>query len=260
MSLLQLKDISKQYRARRSFWEKTRKIQALNNVSLTLDQGTCTGLVGRSGSGKSTLAKIIMAIEIPEHGDVLFKGKNIFQQNKANQRKLRRHFQMVFQDPFSALNPKLPIGKSIAEPIDNFENISSIEKREKVRQLLEAVGLKASDIYKYPHQFSGGQLQRVNIARAIAIKPDLLVLDEVVSSLDIMVQVQILDLLLELKEKYHLTYLFISHDLHAAKYISDHFIVMDHGEIVEEIKNVKQVDTLEHQVSKDLLASVLLAH
>lgn len=257
MSLLVLEGISKSYQSRSSVWERSRQIDVLRNVSLTLERATCTGLVGKSGSGKSTLARIIMGLETADRGQVIFKGDILHQLNKKNLKKLRCHFQMVFQDPFNALSPKITIAKSIAEPLENYEMLTSSEKHEQVEELLEAVGLKPSDVHKYPHQFSGGQLQRVNIARAIALKPELIVLDEVVSSLDTLAQVQVLDLLLELKEKFHLSYLFISHDLDAAKYVSERFVVMDQGQIVEEINDIEQIEALIHPVSKDLLSYVL---
>ncbi len=256
MSLLELKEISKGYQVRSSVWGKSRQIEVLRDVSLTLERATSTGLVGKSGSGKSTLARIIMGLERADRGQVIFKGDILHQLKKKNLKKQRRHFQMVFQDPFNALSPKITIAKSIAEPLENYERLTPSEKHEKVEGLLEAVGLKPSDVHKYPHQFSGGQLQRVNIARAIALKPELIVFDEVVSSLDILAQVQVLDLLLELKEKFHLSYLFISHDLEAAKYVSDRFVVMDQGQIVDEVNDIDQIEALIHPVSRDLLSYV----
>ncbi|KHF38615.1 ABC transporter ATP-binding protein [Halalkalibacter okhensis] len=256
MSLLELKDISKSYQSKSFIWEKSKKIDVLKNVSLTLDQATCTSLIGKSGSGKSTLSRIIMGLENADKGQVLFKGEMINQLKKKELKKLRGHFQMVFQDPFNALSPKMTIAKSIAEPLMNYKMSSSSELSEKVEELLEAVGLQPSDATKYPHQFSGGQLQRVNIARAIALKPELIVLDEVVSSLDIFAQVQVLDLLLDLKEQFRLSYLFISHDLDAAKYVSDKFVVMDQGKIIDELCELDQMEELIHPVSKGLLSLV----
>ncbi|MGG0719909.1 dipeptide/oligopeptide/nickel ABC transporter ATP-binding protein [Robertmurraya massiliosenegalensis] len=260
MSLLIVSNVSKSYKLERSLFKKSKHIKALHNVSLTLEHGTCIGIVGRSGSGKSTLAKVIMGLEKADQGHIIFKGVPITQLDEKSLRKMRRHFQMVFQDPFASLNPRMTVGKSIAEPLENYDQLSSIEIREEVNTLLEAVGLMATDADKYPSQFSGGQLQRINIARAISLKPDLLVLDEVVSSLDTVAQVQVLDLLIKLQKQYKLSYVFISHDLQAITYISDRFIVMDEGKIVEEVLDVQNIEKLEHSLSKNQLSSVSLAH
>ncbi|WP_019153756.1 ABC transporter ATP-binding protein [Robertmurraya massiliosenegalensis] len=260
MSLLMVSNVSKSYRLEHSWFKKSKQIKALQNVSLTLEHGTSIGIVGRSGSGKSTLAKIIMGIEKADQGHILFKGIPFTNLDKKSFIKMRRHVQMVFQDPWSSLNPRMTIGRSIAEPLENYFQLSAIEKREEVNRLLEAVGLMATDADKYPSQFSGGQLQRINIARAISLKPDLLVLDEVVSSLDTVSQVQVLELLLKLQKQYNLSYLFISHDLQAVTYISDHFIVMDEGRIVEEVFGLQHTENLERSLSKNLVSSVPLAH
>ncbi|KAB8126588.1 ABC transporter ATP-binding protein [Gracilibacillus oryzae] len=255
MSLLELKNISKSYKTAKVMpWKKAKQINALQDVSLTLEPGICTGLIGKSGSGKSTLARVIMGLEKPDAGQVIFKGADLSELNANSLKKMRRHFQMVFQDPYSALNPRMTIGKSIAEPLENYEKWNTAQTEDKVKELLEEVNLKAADAYKYPGQFSGGQLQRINIARALALRPELLVLDEVVSSLDTIAQVQVLDLLIKLQQKFQLSYLFISHDMHATKYIANQFIVMDHGEIAEQLSDAANVEEMKHPVSKELLS------
>ncbi|RSL32359.1 ABC transporter ATP-binding protein [Salibacterium salarium] len=254
MTLLELKGVTKYYKtSHRSFLKKPRQIRALSDVSLSLEQGTCTGLVGKSGSGKSTLARVIMGLEKADSGQIIFKEESIPHLKNKKLKNMQQHFQMVFQDPYSALNPKITIGKSIAEPIENFEKLPSTEEDKKVKKLLVEVGLEPTDAYKYPSQFSSGQLQRVNIARALALKPELLILDEIVSSLDTIAQVQVLELLLHLQVKFNLSYLFISHDLQAANYICNQFVVMDNGGIVK--KEMTDLNN-DRTINPDLIESL----
>lgn len=257
MSLLELKDLQKTYLIRNSIWGKRKVVEAVKNVSLTLEEGECLGIVGESGSGKSTLGKIILGLEKPNHGEVLFQGKNLYRLKAKELKPLRRNMQVVFQDCYSAVNPKLSIGEIIAEPLRNYEKLTAVEEKKTVQNLLEIVGLHSQDIYKYPHHFSGGQLQRITIARAIALKPKLIILDEAISSLDVLVQVQILNLLMKLKEEFRLSYLFISHNLQAVNYISDRLAVMYKGDIIEWLDDMEQLKRLEHPVSKTLLSSEL---
>ncbi|QOS98701.1 nickel import ATP-binding protein NikE [Brevibacterium sp. JNUCC-42] len=257
MSLLELKDIKKTYLLGSSVWRTRKTVEAVKSVSLTLEEGVCLGLVGESGSGKSTLGKIILGLEKPDQGEVWFQGKNLYRLKAKELKELRRDLQVVFQDCYSAVNPRLTVGEIIAEPLRNFERLTAAQEIKKVQGLLETVGLYPEDMYKYPHQFSGGQLQRINIARAIALRPKLIILDEAVSALDALVQVQILNLLAELKEEFQLSYLFISHDLQAINYIADRIGVMYKGEIVEWLDDMEQLERLEHPVSKKLVSSVL---
>ncbi|SNS93816.1 peptide/nickel transport system ATP-binding protein/nickel transport system ATP-binding protein [Anaerovirgula multivorans] len=257
MSLLKVENVSKVYKSDRFLWGQQRITEAVKNVDLIIEEGTCLGLVGESGCGKSTLGKVILGLLKPNEGEVIFQGKNFCKSNGRRQYGLRRDLQVVFQDYSSSVNPKHNVEKIISEPIRNYLKLSPLEEKKKVLELLEIVGLNQNDIKKYPHQFSGGQLQRICIAKAIALKPKLIVLDEAISSLDVSVQAQILNLLLSLKEQFHLSYLFISHDIEAVSYIADRVAIMYLGRIVEEAENIKNLEELKHPYSKKLLASVL---
>lgn len=256
--LLELRQVSKHFHGGGIF-KQGRRVQATKEVSLTLGAKECLGLVGESGSGKSTLGRIILGIEKPEAGEVLFQGINLYGKDKAAIRAVRRDLQVVFQDCFSSVNPRMTAGESIAEPLKNFESLTYREALQTVGELLELVGLKAEDALKFPHQFSGGQLQRVCIARAISLRPKLIVLDEAVSSLDVLVQAQILELLSALREELSMSYVFISHDLAAVARLADRLAVMQAGEIVERLETMEDIHCLTHPVSLALLAAVLPA-
>lgn len=256
--LLELKGVNKHFHSGGVF-KQGRKVQAIKQVSLSLGPKECLGLVGESGSGKSTLGRIILGIEQPESGEVFFQGVNLYGKDKAAIRQVRRDLQVVFQDCFSSVNPRMTAGESIVEPLKNYEHLSYREQLRIVGDLLELVGLNAKDAYKYPHQFSGGQLQRVCIARAISLRPKLIVLDEAVSSLDILVQAQILELLSDLREELGMSYIFISHDLAAVCQLADKLAVMCAGEIVESLYTMEDIHCLTHPVSVALLAAVLPA-
>ncbi len=256
--LLELRQVSKHFHGGGIF-KQGRRVQATKEVSLALGAKECLGLVGESGSGKSTLGRIILGIEKPEAGEVLFQGINLYGKDKAAIRAVRRDLQVVFQDCFSSVNPRMTAGESIAEPLKNFESLTYREALRTVGELLELVGLKAEDALKFPHQFSGGQLQRVCIARAISLQPKLIVLDEAVSSLDVLVQAQILELLSALREELSMSYVFISHDLAAVARLADRLAVMQAGEIVERLEMMEDIHCLTHPVSLALLAAVLPA-
>lgn len=256
--LLELRQVSKHFHGGGIF-KQGRRVQATKAVSLTLGAKECLGLVGESGSGKSTLGRIILGIEKPEAGEVLFQGINLYGKDKAAIRAVRRDLQVVFQDCFSSINPRMTAGESIAEPLNNFEGLTYREALRTVGELLELVGLRAEDALKFPHQFSGGQLQRVCIARAISLRPKLIVLDEAVSSLDVLVQAQILELLSALREELNMSYVFISHDLAAVAHLADRLAVMQAGEIVERLETMENIHCLTHPVSLALLAAVLPA-
>jgi len=260
MNLLEIYNITKTFSLGNKFWGTKKTVTAIQDISLNLEEGCCLGIVGESGCGKTTLGKIILGLEKPERGEVFFLGKNIYQITGRELKELRREMQVVFQDSLSAVNPRLSIGRIISEPIRNYQQLSPSEERKQVQELLEIVGLNSADIDKYPHQFSGGQIQRVNIARAIALKPKLIVLDEAVASLDVSVQAQILNLLLDLKEEFKLSYIFISHDILAVNYMSDSLAVMYMGKVVELIDDIKLIDELRHPYSIKLLSSVLSDH
>lgn len=231
---LSISNLSKVYTKKIGFFNpKTSSIQALNKVNFTLKKGTCMAIVGESGSGKSTLAKVIMKLIVPDSGIIKLLGQNILNLPNNKVKKYRKTVQMIFQDPFSSLNPKFTIRQVLSEPLEihKMGNDNKIEK--KICEYIKLVGLDTDDLKKFPHQFSGGQRQRICIARALIVEPDLIVCDEPVSALDVSIQAQILELLKKLQRKLNLTYLFITHDLRVVKYIADEMIVLQNGKLVE---------------------------
>ncbi|MEW9699408.1 nickel import ATP-binding protein NikE [Paenibacillus sp. SI8] len=260
MSLLQVKDVTHTYGASSLFWRSKKQTTVLSGVSLAIEQGKCLGLLGTSGAGKSTLGKVILGLEKPQKGQVLFQGIDLYHTDTSTRRQLRRDLQVVFQDCYSSVNPRMTVEQIIGEPLDNYESLSVKEQTRTIGELLERVGLKPEDMGKYPHQFSGGQLQRINIARAISLKPKLLVLDEAVSSLDMVTQTQVLALFGELKSAFGLSYLFITHDIKAAYSISDTLAVMEKGEIAEQFADKSRLLSSKHPVVENLLGSILAEH
>ncbi|MFC5406329.1 ABC transporter ATP-binding protein [Cohnella soli] len=231
MSLLIANKITKTYSTSWWFRKRTSEGKGVKGVSFTLDEGTCLGILGESGAGKSTLGRIVLGLLPPDSGTLTFNGIDLYKSNRNARKQWRRDIQVVFQDSYSAVNPRMTVRDIIAEPLRNYERMSSQEERSAISELLELVGLVGDDMSKYPKQMSGGQLQRVNIARAIALKPKLIVLDEPVSSLDMIIQKQILDHLKHLKEKIGTSYLFISHDMSAVQYFADHIAILDQGSL-----------------------------
>lgn len=209
------------------------QVKALDDVSITLKAGSTLAIVGESGSGKSTLARCLLQLQPLDSGEVLFQGQDLAKLNAQSLRAVRKNLQMVFQDPFASLNPRMHVGEIIGEGLLIHQLGSVVERKNKVYQMLERVGLKANDALKYPHQFSGGQRQRIGIARALVLEPKVVVCDEPVSALDVSVQAQILLLLKELQVEMNLSYLFISHDLRVVRHIADEMVVMHKGKIVE---------------------------
>ena len=209
-------------------------VKAVNNVSLKIYSGEIYALAGESGCGKSTLAKAITKLVSPKEGDILFEGKSIMCHSKEEKKLYPKDVQMVFQNPYSSLNPKMKIGDILKEPLDINTNLSKKEKEERVLEILSDVGLQSTCLNLYPHQFSGGQRQRIAIVRALILKPKLLIADEPVSALDASIQAQIINLLKELKQKHNLTILFISHDMNVIKYLADRVGIMHFGNLVEE--------------------------
>jgi peptide/nickel transport system ATP-binding protein len=232
--LLEVIDVEKKYLSKTGWFSKDIPFKAVDGVSFKIYPGETIGLVGESGCGKSTLGNAILQLDKATAGRILYKGKSITNLKTDELRKLRKDIQIVFQDPFASLNPRLTVGNAILEPM-KVHNIgtSDSERKEKVLTILEKVGLDASYFNRYPHEFSGGQRQRVGIARTIALEPQLIVCDESVSALDISVQAQVLNLLNDLKVQFGFTYLFISHDLAVVKYMADQLIIMNQGKIEE---------------------------
>jgi peptide/nickel transport system ATP-binding protein len=232
--LLEINNVSKVFWNASGIFKKQMPFKAVNGVSFKIYEGETLGLVGESGCGKSTLSNLILQLDTATEGTIFYKGADITKVSKSNLRKLRKDIQIIFQDPFASLNPRLSVGEAILEPMMVHQIGSNYkERKEKVIQLLRRVGLDETAFNKYPHQFSGGQRQRIGIARAIALEPKLIICDESVSALDISVQAQVLNLLNELKENFNFTYIFISHDLAVVKYMSDQLLVMKEGKIEE---------------------------
>jgi peptide/nickel transport system ATP-binding protein len=235
---------------------RERPVQALRSVDLDIHPGETLALVGESGSGKSTLARVLMRTITPTSGTVAFRGSDILGLGGGALRSLRRHFQMVFQDPFSSLNPRLSVGSAIAEPLLVHGLARGRALRERVAECLKMVGLDSSVAARRPHEFSGGQRQRICIARAIACQPDFIVADEALSALDTSLQGQIIDLFQDLKERFALTYLFISHDLSVVRQISDRVAVMYLGQVVELAPTEELYANPKHPYTQALLAAV----
>lgn len=255
--LLKVLNIKKSY-TQKKFLKKSVKI-VLNDVSLSLEQGKCLGIIGESGSGKSTLGRIITGIEKADSGVVEFEGKNIHQKENGN---VKNDVSIVFQNYVSSVNPKFSVAQIIAEPliISSQVNKSKINKNkidEEVKKLIKIVGLSEEFLERFPHELSGGQLQRVCIARAIVTKPKFILLDEAVSSLDVSTQVEILDLLQKLKKEYNLSYIFITHDLLTITYICDSVIFFKDGKIEEKIDDIRNLKNIKKDYSKKLLEAVI---
>lgn len=252
-NMLILENVHKAYRPKRLLPGRTTEVKAVNGVSLEVKPGETLGFIGESGCGKSTLARVAVGLERPSAGEVFYSGINIHA-SSGNLKKVRKDLQIVFQDPYASLNGKLTIRQIINEPLQNFFKLVKGEEQEIVCRLLGDVGLPASIRFAYPHELSGGQRQRVALARAMALKPCYIVLDEPLASLDVSVQAQILNLLLDLKEKYNTAYIFISHDLRAVRYLCHRVAVMYRGRIVE-ILPAALLDQALHPYTRLLVSS-----
>lgn len=239
--LLEIVNLHKDFISNASWFSKPAIVKAVNDVSFKIYEGEVLGLVGESGCGKTTLSRTILQLEKATSGSILYKGTDITKLSKSAFKKLRKEIQIIFQDPFSSLNPRVTVGNAILEPM-KVHNIleSNKERKEYVCGLLEKVGLEATHFNRYPHEFSGGQRQRIGIARAIALQPKLIICDESVSALDVSVQAQVLNLLNQLKSEFNFTYIFISHDLSVVKYMADQLVVMNKGR-VEEIADADEI-------------------
>ncbi|RBW59471.1 ABC transporter ATP-binding protein [Tenacibaculum sp. E3R01] len=235
--LLEIIDLKKEFITNGSWFSKKNKVVAVNSVSFKIYEGETLGLVGESGCGKTTLGRTILQLEKITSGQIIYKGNDITKLSKKDLKSIRKEIQIIFQDPFSSLNPRITVGKAIIEPMI-VHNIltSNKERKEYVLSLLKKVGLEADHFYRYPHEFSGGQRQRIGIARTIALQPKLIICDESVSALDVSVQAQVLNLLNQLKSEFNFTYIFISHDLSIVKYMADQLVVMNKG-LIEEIND-----------------------
>ncbi len=232
---LQVQDLKKYYRADSGFfWHRAKdSVKAVDGISFSVQEGQTFGLVGESGCGKSTVTRLILRLTLPTGGKVFYQGRDLFSLSRKQMFDIRREMQIIFQDPFASLSPRMTVGEIVSEPMEIHRVGDKAYRRKRVASLMEVVNLRPEHINRYPHQFSGGQRQRIGIARALALKPRLIICDEPVSALDVSVQAQILNLLTDLQKTFGLTYLFIAHDLSAVKHISSKIGVMYLGKIVE---------------------------
>jgi oligopeptide transport system ATP-binding protein len=238
------------------FMREIAAVKAVDGVSLTIDEGETVGLVGESGCGKTTFGRAILRLEEPTSGEIFFEGESILGYDKNKMQALRENMQIIFQDPFSSLNPRKTVSHIIGEPLLVHGMRSRKKREEKVLELLRVVGLRKEHMRRYPHQFSGGQRQRIGVARALALHPKLIVCDEAVSALDVSIQAQVINLLKDLQDEFGLTYLFISHDLSVVEHVSDRVAVMYLGKIVEFAPRKALYQTPLHPYTQALLSAV----
>ncbi len=256
MALLEVKNLKVDYPLRGAFWSKKRFLHAVDDVSFTVDRGETIGLVGESGCGKSSIAKALVRLEKATGGSISLNGADIANLRGKALRKARKNFQMVFQDPYGSLNPRLTIQSTLDEVLLLHTNLNKDERLEKMQQLMHAVGLDPAQLNRYPHEFSGGQRQRIGIARALATEPELLIADEPVSALDVSVQASIINLLKDLQESTGIALLFIAHDLAVVEHISDRILVMYLGRIVESAPASELCSKPLHPYTQALLSAV----
>ncbi len=256
--LLDIRHLRKYYPVTKGFifQRQVGAVRAVDDISFFIRRGETLGLVGESGCGKTTTGRVILRLQEPTAGEALFEGRDIFKLRKEELRRLRRDMQIIFQDPYSSLNPRMTVGDIIGEPMEIHRLARGREKVRRVQELLEVVGLSPYHANRYPHEFSGGQRQRIGIARALAVNPKLIIADEPVSALDVSNQAQVLNLLEELQKEFGLTYLFIAHDLSVVKHISDRIAVMYLGKIVELAVADELFSNPQHPYTEALLSAV----
>ena len=257
MSLLEVRNLKKYFPMGSGLFSRGMgEVKAVDGVSLTVEGGETLGLVGESGCGKSTLGRGILRLVEPTDGEVIFNGKEILRLSHSEMREMRKQMQIIFQDPYSSLNPRMRVGEIVGEGMEIYGLATGNVKRGRVIELLRRVGLREEHYNRYPHEFSGGQRQRIGIARALAVNPRFVVADEPVSSLDVSIQAQIINLLQELQETMHLTYFFISHDLRMVEQVSHRVAIMYLGKIVEIAKNEDIYQGAKHPYTRALLSAV----
>jgi len=255
--LLRAQDLVKVYPARGIGRTRTREVRAVDGVSFDLKVGETLAIVGESGSGKSTVANAVLRLHDVTSGSIEFDGKDITKLSRGQMHAIRRDLQVVFQDPYESLDPRMRLGDIVAEPLRiHSPDMKRSERQEIVREMMSLVGLGSMPLDRYPHQLSGGQRQRVGIARALIIEPKLVVCDEAVSALDVSVQAQVLDLLSDLKERLGLSYLFITHDLAVVRQVADRVLVLYHGQVVEEGMTDEVLDHPREEYTRNLIAAV----
>jgi len=257
-ALVQIKGLKKYFPITQGiiFQRKVADVKAVDGLDFTINRGETLGLVGESGCGKSTTGRTILQLYRPTAGQVFFKGQDLVKMKGEELRKMRRNMQMIFQDPYASLNPRMTVGDIIGEPLEVHNIAKGKEKKDRVQDLLQVVGLNPYFVNRYPHEFSGGQRQRIGIARSLAVQPDFIVCDEPISALDVSIQAQIINLLEELQSKFNLTYLFIAHDLSVVRHISDRVAVMYLGKIVELTDRDSLYKNPLHPYTKALLSAV----
>jgi ABC-type oligopeptide transport system ATPase subunit len=254
--LLEVRRLVKHFARKQGLFRAPSVVRAVDDVTFAIDEGEMFGLVGESGSGKSTTGRCILRLIEPTSGEVLFRGDNVLQFSTERMRMARRDMQIVFQDPYSSLNPRMRVGDIVEEPLVIHRLGTKPERRARVAELFELVGLEPGYILRYPHEFSGGQRQRIGIARALALNPALVIADEAVSALDVSIQAQVVKLLLDLKERLKLTYLFIAHDLRLVEHICTRVAVMYMGKIVEVGETRALFATPTHPYTRALLSAI----
>ena len=256
MALLEVRNLVKHFTRSQGLFSTPSVVTAVDGVSFTVNEGEMFGLVGESGSGKSTTGRCILRLIEPTSGDVIFRGEHVLGFSRERMRQARRDMQIVFQDPYSSLNPRMRVGEIVEEPLVIHGLGSKHERRARVAELFDLVGLEASHLQRYPHEFSGGQRQRIGIARALALNPALVIADEAVSALDVSIQAQVVTLLLDLQARLKLTYLFIAHDLRLVEHICSRVAVMYLGKIVETGETKAIFANPTHPYTKALLSAI----
>jgi peptide/nickel transport system ATP-binding protein/oligopeptide transport system ATP-binding protein len=256
MALLEVRNLVKEFTRKQGLFRAPSILRAVDGVTFDVAEGETFGLVGESGSGKTTTGRCILRLTEPTSGEVRFKGEDVLQFSPARLRQARRDMQIVFQDPYSSLNPRMRAGDIVEEPLIIHKTGPKAERRARVAQLFELVGLDASHLSRYPHQFSGGQRQRIGLARALALNPSLVIADEPVSALDVSVQAQVINLLMDLQQRLTLTYLFIAHDLRLVRHICSRVAVMYLGKIVEMGPTASLFDAPAHPYTRALLSAI----